>query len=270
MPKVKINGLDVYYEVHGEGDTIILLHHGFGCVKIWKDVYPVLLEQGYRVVMYDRRGYGESENGPGFKEFFLGGRYRSESVKELAGLCEALNLGTFHLIGQCEGGVVGVDYAANYPDQVKTLVVASTLCYSQKPMVELNRLAFPKKFQDVDPDIKLKMIYWHGEEHAESFFNMCRNYGGAYGKGIFEIRDVLSSVECPALVLYPDRSALFPVEQAVAFYRGLPQGELAVIPKCGHNTYEQQPREYNRLILNFLNRYYFGSPKGIHLSTCAQ
>jgi pimeloyl-ACP methyl ester carboxylesterase len=66
---------------------------------------------------------------------------------------------------------------------------------------------------------------------------------------------LLPSVQCPALVLYPDRSFLFDVEQGVAFYRGLPRGELAVLPKCGHNTYEQRPLAYAREILEFLDRH---------------
>jgi pimeloyl-ACP methyl ester carboxylesterase len=56
-------------------------------------------------------------------------------------------------------------------------------------------------------------------------------------------------------VLYPDRSFLFGVEQGVTFYRLLPRGELAVLPKCGHNTYDQKPEDYVREILAFLDRH---------------
>jgi pimeloyl-ACP methyl ester carboxylesterase len=57
-------------------------------------------------------------------------------------------------------------------------------------------------------------------------------------------------------VLYPDRSILFDVEQGVAFYRHLPKGELAILPDCGHNTYEEQPEQYCLIILNFLERHH--------------
>ena len=80
---------------------------------------------------------------------------------------------------------------------------------------------------------------------------------------IFDIRPVLPLVSCPALVLYPDRSFLFEVEQGVSFYRGLPKGELAVLPKCGHNTYEDKPDEYATHIINFLARHRFGEEAGI-------
>jgi pimeloyl-ACP methyl ester carboxylesterase len=81
---VNIRGIKVYYEVHGDGDTIVLLHHGFGSTKMWKDIYPSLVEKGYRVIMYDRRGYGQSERGTDFEEFYVSDRFCLESVEELA------------------------------------------------------------------------------------------------------------------------------------------------------------------------------------------
>jgi pimeloyl-ACP methyl ester carboxylesterase len=257
MPFVNIKQIKVYYEVHGEGDTIVLLHHGFGSTKMWKGIYPTLLEKGYKVIMYDRRGYGQSEKGIDFETFYVSDRFCLESVEELALLREILNFESFHIIGQCEGGVIGIMYAIKYPTQVKTIAISSTQCFSKIPMVELNKSAFPKIFQDLEPEVKEKLISWHGEEHVGPFYNQFRQYGGAYGKGIFDLRPSLPFVKCPTLVLYPDRSILFDVEQAVEFYRHLPQGELAILPRCGHNTYEEQPEEYGRFVLNFLKRHHF-------------
>jgi len=79
--------------------------------------------------------------------------------------------------------------------------------------------------------------------------------GGAYGLNIFDLRGLLKNIECPVLVLYPDRSGLFDVDQGVLMYKSLPNGELAVLPDCGHNTYEEQPEEYKRYIFSFLEKY---------------
>ncbi|NQS88228.1 alpha/beta hydrolase, partial [Patescibacteria group bacterium] len=134
MPFENVNGMKIYYEIHGDGDTILLLHHGFGCTKIWKNIYPILVEKGYRVITYDRRGYGQSERGADFEEFYVSDRFRPESVRELAMLREILNIDSFHIVGQCEGGVIGIDYAVKYPHQVKPVVVSSTQCYSKMSM----------------------------------------------------------------------------------------------------------------------------------------
>jgi len=255
VPFATINGINIYYEIHGTGDTIVLLHHGFGCTKMWKGIYPALVKTGYRVLLYDRRGFGQSEKGTSFEEFYVSDRYRPESTEELALLREMLCIDSFHIIGQCEGGVIGIDYTVKFPHQIKTLVIASTQCYSTVSMPELNKIKFPKEFRDLELEIREKLINWHGKDAAESSYNLIRKYGGAYGTGFFDLRKLLPSVTCPTLVLYPDRSSLFEVEQALAFYRLLPKGELAVLPNCGHNTYEYQPEEYIRLVFNFLKRH---------------
>lgn len=255
MPFEEINGLKIYYEVHGEeeAETIILLHHGFGCVKIWGGVFQRFVDAGYRVVMYDRRGFGRSEDGSDFFDFYVSDRYRSESVDELRSMKERLGIGPCHLVGQCEGGVVAVDYAVRYPEDVETLTAASTQCYSEVPMTRLNIERLVTDFANLEPRLKAKVIDWHGQM-AEAKYNQFAKCGGEYGVGYFDLRPILAEVICPALVLYPDRSSIFYVEQAVAFYRGLTRGELSVFPKCGHNTYEQRPEDYVRTILDFLKR----------------
>jgi pimeloyl-ACP methyl ester carboxylesterase len=253
MPYENVNGLQVYYEVHGEGEVIILMHHGFGSSRIWDAIHPRFTTLGYKVVTFDRRGYGRSEGGDDFQEFYESDRYRPESVEELRIMKERLGIGPCHLVGQCEGGVVGVDYAGKYPEEVKTLVAGSTQCYSEITMTELNALKFPTKFAGLDPSLQAKMIKWHGET-AERNYDQFAKYGGAYGVGYFNLRPALQLVACPSLVLYPDRSAIFAVEQAIAFYRNLAKGELAIFPKCGHNTYEQRPEDYTRTILDFIMR----------------
>ena len=146
MPFQEINGFQIYYEVHGEGETIIFLHHGFGPSAIWKNIYPPFVAEGYRVILFDRRGFGRSERGEDFFEFYESDRYRIDSVKELRAVKEFLAIGPCHLVGQCEGGVVGIDYAVKYSGDVKTLTVASTQCYSEITMAELIPMKFKSNF----------------------------------------------------------------------------------------------------------------------------
>jgi pimeloyl-ACP methyl ester carboxylesterase len=104
MSFAQINDLNIYYEEHGAGDPIVLLHHGFGCTRMWKAIYPPLVQNGHRVIMYDRRGYGRSDGGDNFEAFYVSDRFRRESVEELDSLAGILGLDAFHLMGQCEGG----------------------------------------------------------------------------------------------------------------------------------------------------------------------
>ncbi len=257
MPHAEINGSNLYYEIQGYGDPVFLMHHGFGCVRMWDKIVPRLIERGYKTICYDRRGYGQSDPGTGFEEFYVGEEFRAKSVSEMESFRDWLGIDSFHVVGQCEGGVVAVDYAAVYPHRVKTAVISSTMCYSGIDMSAFNASKFTKTFEQLDPDLQKKLSGWHGER-TERFFNQFRLFGGAYGKSVFDLRTTLPQVNCPTLVLYPDRSYLFEVEQGVAFYRHLPKGELAVLPDCGHNTYEEQPEEYATHIINFLARHRYG------------
>lgn len=255
MPEVNINGVNIYYEVHGQGEPLVMLHHGIGCTKMWEEVLPGFAAR-YTVITYDRRGFGRSGKGDNFRDYYLSEQYNQNSVRELSILLEHLDVkGKIYLIGQCEGGVVGFHYTAQNPERVKAIAISSTLCYSQVPVSELMADKMFSSFEDANSEFQSKLVYWHGETYARELYSLFMEMGGAYGSGVFDLRDTLKNIQCPALVLYPDRSRLFDVEQAVLMYHSLPKGELAVLPNCGHNTYALQPEEYQRIILSFFARH---------------
>ena len=254
MPFAKINNLNTYYEMHGDGDLIVLLHNGFSCTMMWAEIWPLLVTAGFQVLLFDRRGYGQSDGGADFESHYNSDTFRDEAVSAMAVLMDHLGYDRFHVLGQCEGGVVGVDFAIQYPNRVKTLSTASTLCYSEKSLEEINRVKFPPTYNDLPADIQLKYVTWHGSERAEWFYTLCSRYGGCYGRDLFDLRPQLAKVICPTLVMYPDRGHFFEAEQGVAFYRSLPNGELAIFPKCGHNIFEHYPELYTQTVIDFIDR----------------
>jgi pimeloyl-ACP methyl ester carboxylesterase len=254
MPFLAVDGRQVYYEIHGQGDPLVLLHHGFGSTQMWDELVPPLASAGWRVLLYDRRGYGRTEPGPDYRAFYESPDFRDYMVWEMGQVWDALGLESAHLAGQCEGGVTSVDFAAAHPGRVRSLVLGSVQTWSLKDMPRFNAEKFPKAWEELDPKLAAKFRKWHGEHWARELYEMARTQGGAYGTGYFDLRPRLARVEQPALVIYPDRSALFEVEQGVAMYRALARGQLAVMAKCGHNTYEQRPAEYLRLMTEFHQR----------------
>jgi len=256
MPYAMIQELKLYYEIHGKGsgETVVLLHNGFSCTQMWDDIHPGLIRAGFQVVIFDRRGYGRSDPGPDFESFYIGGDFRSRNVSAMADLMDQLDIHRFHIVGQCEGGVVGADFSARYPEKVVTLTAASTFCHSDITLEAFNRQKFPATFAELPAHIQRKYVDWHGKDRAEAFYALCSRYGGEYGRQMFDLREVLTSIQCPALVMYPDRGHFFEVEQGVAFYRHLAKGELVVFPKCGHNIHEHYPEEYVRQVRRFIER----------------
>lgn len=256
MARTTVDGLDTYYEMHGQGETIVLLHNGFSCAMMWSAIHPLLVAEGFRVIAYDRRGFGRSDGGVDFADHYRSDTFRDTSVTAMADLLEQLEVERFHILGQCEGGVVGVDYAVRFPDQVLTLTTASTMCYGRIPMTDFNRQKLPAAFDDLGPDLQAKYIRWHGAENGPRFFDICVRGGGCYGStGIFDLRPAIAQLRIPCLVMYPDRGHFFDVEQGVAFYRQLINGELLVFPKCGHNIFEHYPRLYAQQVAAFIRRH---------------
>jgi pimeloyl-ACP methyl ester carboxylesterase len=262
MPFAEIDGTEVYYDIQGFGECIFLMHHGFGCSKMWDKIASSLVEQGFKTVCYDRRGYGQTARGMFPYDFYVSERFREESIADLEHLRHWLGIDSFHVISHCEGGVVAADYAAAYPERVKTVVISSTMCYSTMPLWQFNSQKFTKSFDQIAPGTRAKFLDWHGA-NTEEFFEQFRKFGGSYGKEMFDLRPVLNKISCPTLILYPDRSFLFEVEQGVAFYRNLLHGELAVLPNCGHNTYEEKPQEFLSHAVDFLNRHRYGDLKDL-------
>ena len=254
MPLIEINNLNTYYEDYGEGETIILLHNGFSCSKMWEQIAPLLVGAGYRVLVYDRRGYGRSDGGSDFESHYIGNGFRQAAVNAMTELVDSLGIDNFHIVGQCEGGVVGVDFALRHPRRVLTLSTASTLCFSDVPLDEFNRLKFPRTYNDLPADIQKKYVSWHGSDRAEPFYALCSRYGGCYGRDLFDLRPELAAVNCPTLVMYPDRGHFFEAEQGLAFFRSLCHGELAIFPKCGHNIFEHYPKLYAQTVIDFIKR----------------
>ncbi len=256
MPTITIDGLDTYYEIHGEGETIVLLHNGFSCGMMWEEIVPLLVSEGFEVLLYDRRGFGRSDGGSDFAGDYIDANFRQTSVAAMHTLLTRLKIDHFHIVGQCEGGVIAVDYAVRFPNRVLTVTTASTMCHSVVSMEEFNRRKLPASFDDLEPALQKKYSRWHGAQRGAVFYNICAQGGGCYGQsGFFDLRPEIEKLPMPTLVMYPDRGYFFDVEQGIAFYRHLTRGELLVFPKCGHNIFEHYPELYAQQVVTFIRRH---------------
>jgi len=261
MPSVNLAGVNIYYEVHGQGEPLLLVHHGTGSTKMWEHLLPGFVDK-YKVILYDRKGFGRSDK-EGFRNYYKSNQYAAESVRELSLLLGYLGIKEkMYILGQCEGGVIVFHFAALYPDMVKAIAVSSTMCCSsagtsRPPRPPDNKTA--RSWENASPEYRNTLVRWQGEAYAPELHALFVEGGGAYQAGPrpFDLRDTLKKVQCPALVLYPDRIHLFDVEQAVLMYHALPRptGELAVLPHCGHSAWLTQAAEYQRIILSFFARH---------------
>ena len=111
----------------GAGVPIVLLHPNTGTVEIWQPQIAAFAAAGYRVIAFDRKGWGKSLADP------ASGPQPGSIAGDLDALADHLKLGKFHLLGVAGGGFIALDYAAWRPEKIRSLIVgASTGSFEDK------------------------------------------------------------------------------------------------------------------------------------------
>ena len=113
----RINGLDAYYEVHGVGEPLVLLHGGLGAIEMFGEVLPTLA-RGRQVVAVDLQAHGRTAD--------IDRPLRFESMADdIAALIEHLGFDRADVMGYSLGGGVALQTAIRHPERVRKLVVVS-------------------------------------------------------------------------------------------------------------------------------------------------
>ena len=110
---IDVNGVRLYYELHGSGEPLVLVHGSWGDARNWRFVVPGLAES-FRVVVYDRRGHSRSQrpDTPGSVD---------EDGDDLAALLEALDLAPAHVVTNSYGGNIALRLATRRPEVFRSL-----------------------------------------------------------------------------------------------------------------------------------------------------
>jgi pimeloyl-ACP methyl ester carboxylesterase len=111
---MEVTTMDLYYEIHGQGELIVLIHSGGADLRDWQFIAPQLA-QNYRVVTFDGRGAGKS---PPLLE-------PANFVEDLQKLLDHLQIARAVLVGHSIGGQIATDFALAYPNRVSKLVLVA-------------------------------------------------------------------------------------------------------------------------------------------------
>lgn len=121
MPKAKINDINIYYDVHGDGFPLVMVMGFLGNADCWDPRMMPVLSDKFKVITFDNRGAGRTDVSD--KEF---------SIKLLAedtvGLMDVLNVPKAHVLGTSMGGMIAQELALNYPGRVEKLILTATFC----------------------------------------------------------------------------------------------------------------------------------------------
>ncbi|MBR0645189.1 alpha/beta fold hydrolase [Plastoroseomonas hellenica] len=252
LPGVRLR----YRDSGGDGVPLVLLHANTGTSASWAPQFDAFAAAGYRVIAFDRRGWGGSIADPAT------GPQPGSVAEDLDALVEHLRLPGFHLLGIAGGGFVALDYAAWRQERLRSLIVAaSTGAFSEPEMQQLTRnIAFPgfaqlpEPFREISPSFRAihpeRVAAWsHAQEAARQKDAPAQplRTPNTFAK--------ITGIRLPLLAITAGADLLAPPTLMARWIRHLPQAEVVAIPDAGHSVAMERPEEFNRAVLDFLQRH---------------
>jgi pimeloyl-ACP methyl ester carboxylesterase len=263
VPKAKVNDIQMYYEVKGEGFPVVMIM-GLGGTLDWWD--PRLIEglsENFKTVMFDNRGAGRTDLSN--KEYTI-----RLFADDTAGLMDALKISKAHICGYSMGGMIAQELAINYPEKVERLVLCSTNCGRTRsiPASQETLNSFMRAGSAPSAEERARMFLPLGctedfiNHNAEGIELMIQRMvkaptspeafqrqGGAIMS--FDAYDRLARIKAPTLVLCGKRDILVPPENGPILAKAITNAKLVYLEKSAHRLAEEMG-EAVRTVTEFL------------------
>ncbi len=250
MPFVKTNGVDLYYEVHGQGPALVLAHPGGGNHLSWWQQVPVFART-FTCITFDHRGHGYTRDlpdDPGAAAY----------AEDLAGLLDHLGVRKAAIVGQSMGGWTAVGFAVAYPERVSALVLTNSTGGIRDPELDQHfasikswhpRQIWAGAYATDFPQRAPARAFLYQQITA---WNIRRPVNPRAQMEL--VHRVVPIVEgrIPILFLTGDGDVLVPPRLVERVARLIPHSLLVRVPETGHSVYFEKPDEFNRIVLEFL------------------
>ncbi len=239
------DGRNLYCEVHGDrGPWVVLLHHGLGSTRAWGSQIPALVTAGFRVLAYDRWGYGQSSPRPDFPQDYL-----EREPGDLANLMNRLGLRRTHLVGHSDGGTISLLFAALHPRRVRRMVLIAAHIYGE-PTGRTGLEQTLARYQS-DPDFRSTLSAIHGQKAEPLVQNWLGRWLGPEPADL-DLRARLSEIRVPTLVVQGQEDEFATPQQAQDIAQGISGSQLWIVPGCRHQPHLERPAEFNQRMVEFL------------------
>lgn len=248
MPKVKSNGIELYYETCGSGEPLVLIA-GLGySLWMWHRMVPLLAER-FQVIAFDNRGVGESDK--------PAGPYTADLLAaDTTGLLDALEIPQAHILGHSMGGFIAQAMALNYPERVSKLILSATnfggprhLPITAEAMAVLTDISVDPVerfrrglvvscapgFADENPALIQEWMLYRVQnpiQPAPYQAQMAIGLGLLAEAACFEHR--LKAVTAPTLILFGAHDKVVPPGNAELLAKEIPNSQVHILPNAGH------------------------------------
>ena len=253
----------MYYEIHGEGEPLLLIMGIGGDGTAW-DLQVQSLKEHFKVIIFDNRDVGRStaENDP-------------YSIKDMAddtvGLMDALGLENSHILGASMGGTIAQELILAYPERVHKLILACTLTHFGRFRVSpIHTWKWVRLNDPENEAFPLEMLSW-GMTHeflknTQAVDDMLADFRNppfpvpaeAYARQAdallaFDALDRLGVISTPTLVMVADQDILTPPWGSEELADAIPNAQLKVLSGGGHCFFWEIPEAFNQTVINFLS-----------------
>lgn len=266
MPTVVTNGINLYYELHGSGEPLVLIA-GLGYDGwMWHKMIMGLAEQ-FQVISFDNRGVGQSDK--------PAGPYTARMLAaDTLGMLDDFGIDKAHIVGHSMGGFIAQAIAVEHPERVDKLVLSATnfggphhvpitpeamavlTDLSGDPIERLRRgiaISCAPGFADKNPQLIEEWVGYRVQHPIDPV-----GYQAQLAIGLSLIPEAasfehkLSAVRAPALILFGEQDKVVPPGNAELLASRIPGSQIAILPNAGHFFPFEVPDEANRVITPFL------------------
>ncbi len=262
--------INLYYEDHGSGKPVVLIHGWPLSGRSWEKQVPALLEAGFRVITYDRRGFGDSSKPTTGYDY-------DTLAEDLNKIMTTLDLKDAAIVGFSMGGGEVARYLGKYGStRVKKAVfmgaippfllktadnpagVDGSVFEGIKKGIAADRLGFLTKFFENFYNLDLLKGKLISEEVVQNSWNIA---AGASPKGtldcvsswLTDFRKDLATIDVPTLVIHGDSDRIVPLEVSGKLTHALVKGsKLALLKGAPHGFTWTHAQETNRALISFL------------------
>ncbi len=264
MPKIKINNININYELDGSGEEVLVILNGIMMsTASWIEHVPYFTENNLRVLRVDFRDQGQSERVE--KPYTI-----EQHVEDLVALLNEIGISEANIHGISYGGQVALLLALKYPEKVRSLIIANTIPRMTNYLKGIGEAwdeAAKSKdgssfFRQVAPSIYSNLFYESNRDFLKDREKMLKNmlddgWFDAYlrlssSNSDINLLDRLQEIKAPTLFVASDRDAVTPVEEMRAMRDRVVGSKFLMIPDSGHVTCYEKMDEYIVCILGFI------------------
>ncbi|WP_433833697.1 alpha/beta fold hydrolase [Actinoplanes sp. CA-015351] len=245
MGYVRIGDADLYAEVAGAGEPVLLLHGGFCSLESLRAQSDALVPD-HRVYAFERPGHGRSADIDGDYDYARG-------VTDTLGYLDAAGLESAHIVGYSDGAIIGLLLALYHPQRVRSLTAISAnldpSAFTDEGAPVLSPLVKPAEQKPDAERMHYERLSPDGPRHADVV--LAKLFRLWTTEPHIDPAD-LARITAPVLVISADRDTIRP-GHSLLMAASIPGAQLCIVPGTTHNLVAERPELISTLIRDFLD-----------------